>query len=319
VPVRNGERYLRQALDSILTQSFSDLEVVISDNASTDSTAAICEEYATRDRRVRYERRPADIGPAENFNVVFRQSRGEYFKWAAADDICGPDFLRRAVEVLDTDVETVVCYARTAIIDDAGQVVRAEDYEVPLEAEAPAERLRALVRVDHRRHGAHELYGVMRSEALRRTDLHSPHVRSDSIALVQLCLQGKLVTLPDVLFFNRDHSGRSTSGKERPIRPGSRLSRWIGGGPKPPTDWFNPAKRGRIVFPEWDVVAQYTSAVHTADLPEADRLACYRVMAASCVALAPKLARDLLIAAEQATRLASRGRAPWRGGLEELA
>jgi hypothetical protein len=159
----------------------------------------------------------------------------------------------------------------------------------------------------------------MRSDALRRTNLHSPHVRSDSIALVQLCLQGKLVMLPDVLFFNRDHSGRSTRGKERPTRPGSKLSRWIGGGPKPPTEWFNPAKRGRIVFPEWDVVAQYIRAVHTADLPRPDSTACYRVMAASCLLLAPKLIRDLLIAAEQAMRLAARGRAPWRGGLEDLA
>lgn len=318
LPVRNGERFLRAALDSVLGQTFDDLELVISDNASTDGTAAICEEYVALDPRVRYHRSPRDIGPAENFNTVFRESGGELFKWTAADDVSDPDYIRSAVAQLDADDRAVACYGRTAIVDDRGAVIRMDDYELELDAAAPADRLRALVRADHRRHGAHELYGVIRSDALRRTRLHSPHVRSDSIALVELCLQGKLVRLPDVLFFNRDHAGRSTSGKDRPVRPGSAISRWIGGGPKPPTEWFNPAKRGRIVFPEWDVLNQYARAVGLAELSLEDRIACYRVLAASAALLSPKLARDLLIATEQALRLTGHGRRPWRGGLHDV-
>ena len=91
-PVYNGERYLAAALDSLLGQTFRDLEVVICDNASTDRTAELCAAYAARDARVRYHRNPTNLGAAPNFNRTFELSRGEYFKWAAHDDVCAPTF-----------------------------------------------------------------------------------------------------------------------------------------------------------------------------------------------------------------------------------
>ena len=74
VPVYNGERFIRQTLDSLVDQSFKDLEIVISDNASTDGTAAICEEYARRDDRIRYVRNERNVGLAKNFNRVVERS-----------------------------------------------------------------------------------------------------------------------------------------------------------------------------------------------------------------------------------------------------
>ena len=96
LPVYNGERYLRQAIDSMLAQTFRDFELIISDNASTDRTREICLEYQKRDPRVRYFRNESNIGPAANFNLVFQRAHAEYFKWVAADDVCEPDFLRTA-------------------------------------------------------------------------------------------------------------------------------------------------------------------------------------------------------------------------------
>ena len=120
VPVYNGETYLPQALDSLLAQTYPDVEIVISDNASTDATENICRDYANRDDRIRYYREDVNRGLSWNFNRVFELSRGEYFKWAAADDICVPEFVERCVDVLDEDKSIVCCHARTTKIDPSG-------------------------------------------------------------------------------------------------------------------------------------------------------------------------------------------------------
>ena len=86
LPIWNGEKYLAEALDSILAQSFEEFEVLIADNASTDATAEIAADYCGRDRRITYHRQTSNLGAAANFNYVFHHTSGEYFRWAAYDD-----------------------------------------------------------------------------------------------------------------------------------------------------------------------------------------------------------------------------------------
>jgi glycosyltransferase involved in cell wall biosynthesis len=93
MPVYNGEDTLRPVLDSLLAQSFSDFELVISDNASMDDTANICQEYAAKDSRIRYVRQEKNLGGIGNFKFVFDEAQCEYFMWAASDDIRSPDFI----------------------------------------------------------------------------------------------------------------------------------------------------------------------------------------------------------------------------------
>ena len=100
MPVYNGEKYMRKALDSVLTQDFCDLELIISDNASTDSTPSICAEYARKDPRVRIVRQAGTSILPLNFQHAYRQACGEYFMWLACDDWWRPGFLRRAVAIL---------------------------------------------------------------------------------------------------------------------------------------------------------------------------------------------------------------------------
>src|SRR3954469_11982595 len=71
MPVRNGAKYIREAIDSILAQTFTDLELIVCDNASTDSTEQIVRNYAARDPRVRYHKNERDVGPAGNHNIAF--------------------------------------------------------------------------------------------------------------------------------------------------------------------------------------------------------------------------------------------------------
>jgi len=93
MPVFNGDQFIRSALDSLLKQTFTDLELIISDNASTDGTERICREYAALDQRIRYVRQSANIGATANFKYVLDSARGDYFMWAACDDTRSPDFI----------------------------------------------------------------------------------------------------------------------------------------------------------------------------------------------------------------------------------
>lgn len=103
LPVYNGQQYLRQALDSLLAQTFHTFEVIISDNASNDATPEICRDYAACDPRIRYVRHDVNRGAAWNFNYVFGLARGVYFKWHAHDDMLEPTFLEQCVTILDHD------------------------------------------------------------------------------------------------------------------------------------------------------------------------------------------------------------------------
>ncbi len=93
MPVFNGASFIREALDSLLAQTFTNFELIIADNASTDDTSTICLEYANLDKRIRYVRHGNNRGALENFNFVLNEARGQYFMWAAADDYWSPDWL----------------------------------------------------------------------------------------------------------------------------------------------------------------------------------------------------------------------------------
>ncbi|HYB40791.1 MAG TPA: glycosyltransferase family A protein, partial [Candidatus Methylomirabilis sp.] len=145
VPVFNGDRFLRAALDSILGQTFQDYEIIISDNASEDGTEEICRDYATRDPRVRYSRLSTNLGANPNFNRVVELSRGTYFKLANADDLCNPDLLARCVAVLDGQREVVLCYGQTTLIGEDGVVLGDYNDNLDLPFESAGQRFRAVV------------------------------------------------------------------------------------------------------------------------------------------------------------------------------
>ncbi len=101
MPVYNGARYIREALDSLLGQTFTDFELIISDNASIDNTEAICREYAAKDQRIRYIRQSQNLGASANFKFVLDEALGEYFMWAAYDDKWSSNYLLQAKKSLE--------------------------------------------------------------------------------------------------------------------------------------------------------------------------------------------------------------------------
>ena len=109
MPIYNAEKFLRSRLDSLLSQTFTDFELIISDDASVDSTSEICREYISKDKRVQYIRQEKNIGGINNFHFVLHKAKGEYFFWAAQDDVILPGFIEKNLEVLKN--EKIVCSA----------------------------------------------------------------------------------------------------------------------------------------------------------------------------------------------------------------
>src|SRR5262245_52908080 len=167
LPVYNGERHLRRALDNVLAQDFEDFQLVISDNASTDGTQDICLEYARRDSRIRYSRNATNVGIAPNFQRAFRLSDGEYFKWLVHDDVCSPGFLRECVDLLDEAPDTVVLvYPRALQIDGDGKTLGPYEDHLDAREAKPSQRLERVLQHSGLCYAA---LGLHRSSALAKT------------------------------------------------------------------------------------------------------------------------------------------------------
>lgn len=268
IPVYNGENYLAEAIDSILSQTLGDLEVIISDNASTDRTAEICEMYASRDPRVRYVRQSANLGAAPNYNAVFHESRGRYFKWAAHDDVCDPVFLERCVASLESDVSCVVAYPRKYLIDEEGNRLSAGGTALGLESPSVDVRVEETLFRTGIDGAPVPVFGVMRRSALITTRLHGSYTGSDRTLIAEMALIGRFSEVDEFLFLERDHPDRSI---RIPKKPGNRSF--------VREAWFDTSRAGKIVFPNWRRLGELASAITRAPIPWSLKMRCYGVLA----------------------------------------
>lgn len=263
LPVYNGERYLRQALDALLGQTFPDFELIIADNASTDATAEICRHYAARDRRIRYIRHPSNIGADPNHHFVVQQARGRYFKWAGDDDLYEPDFLRLCVEALETHPEAVLAHARDGIIDENGELVHVPEYRVDTANPRASGRLRSLLYVS----GGNDDYGLMYTDLIRRVPAYGTGgYGSDRVFIAAMALQGPFHHVPEILYFRRDHPHRISRAGKR--------DRALVNDPRRGSRRWNPMPRMHLEY-----VMGYCYAIWQAPLPWAERLRCWREVA----------------------------------------
>ncbi|HEV7223978.1 MAG TPA: glycosyltransferase family 2 protein [Pirellulales bacterium] len=231
LPVYNGENYLALAIDSLLGQSYQDFELIVSDNASTDRTEAICRAYAARDARIRYCRETENRGAAWNFNRLVGLAQGEYFKWAAHDDLCAPEWLARCVDVLDRDSSVVLCFTKHAPIDAEGRPFKATRRDAgerapkrEFDASQPHRRYRdVLVHCDW----CYEMFGLARTRLMRRTGLQRAYFGGDKMLLAELSLLGRFEEVPEILFYPRQHAGQSSAiptvvEQQRYVNPAAR-------------------------------------------------------------------------------------------------
>lgn len=212
MPVYNGEQFIQIAIESILDQTFADFELLISDNASTDRTEAICRDLATRDERIIYSRNDKNLGAAANYNRLVDLASADYFRWSNADDVIAPTLHERCFEVLEANPDAVLSYGKTKIIDGDG--VEGEDYDdnLDLQQERPSDRFlrfREVVGLTN------AIYGLMRTAALRRSARmgNGSYPAADNHLMAELVLYGKFIEIPERLFYRRMHAATSTANR----------------------------------------------------------------------------------------------------------
>lgn len=208
MPVFNGERYISAAIESILAQDYPEIELVISDNSSTDATQAICADFARQDKRVRYSRNVRNLGAAPNYNRGFELATGEYLKWCAHDDVISPGYVSACVASLEADPDATLAFGRTICIDPDGNPTAGEDVNEtpPILDGNPARRLwLALSECGT----CFPIFGVFRMDFLRRSTLHRSYYGSDRALVAEAALLGKVLLAEDAVMFNREHPSRS--------------------------------------------------------------------------------------------------------------
>jgi glycosyltransferase involved in cell wall biosynthesis len=199
LPVYNGERFLRETLEALLTQEFNDYELLIYDNASTDGTEAIAREFAERYPRISYQRNAENLGAARNFELLVERARGTYFIWASAHDRWDPRLLRECVAALESQPEAVLCYSQSYSINEAGQVTG----PMPEQPGTVALSLQARYRRTIWRLHSYVIYGLHRLSALRQTLPIHKVMGTDDVMLAELALLGPFACVAERLFYFR--------------------------------------------------------------------------------------------------------------------
>ena len=274
MPVYNGASVLKPTLDSLLSQTYGDFELIISDNGSTDQTETICRDYAARDQRISYVRQPINRGSVWNFNEVFRLARSEYFRWCACDDLCGPTLLARCVELLDTRPDVVWCHCRSMHIDRYGRPLHgALTREISYIGDGdgrPGTATRAAERASDRfravllgRDGCIDSFALMRSRVVRQTALLLPYFGAEKVFIAELALRGRYAEVPQTLFFVRIHpqaAGAVTTARQQ-------------------RQLVNPLSAKRLQFVRLKLLGGYVAAVRRSPLAPAERMQCYGAIA----------------------------------------
>lgn len=275
MPVYNGERYLREAVDSVLAQDFGDFELILCDNASTDATPEICRDYVARDPRVRYEPSDRNRGAAWNYNRAVDLARGTYFRWMPADDRLAPTCLRRCMEVFEASGPGVaLVYPKTSLIDADGQPDGDYEDRAADDSPQPHRRLRTLLR---NLELCNAVLGLTPRETLLSTRRIGPWSASDQTLLHEFALRGRIVEVPERLFFRRrDERLPSPSNMSAAQR----------------AEWFTAQASKRPQLFRTRLIGETFRAVSLSPLPWAQRMRCHATVLRNAVRYRWRLLRE---------------------------
>lgn len=296
--VFNGERFIEEALHSILNQTFTDFELIISDNASIDRTGEIAQSYAKRDDRIRYYGNEKNMGAGWNARRVYELATGTYFRWATVDDLLEPDLLRRCVEVLESDPGCVLAHTRTREVDENKTFIK--NYATPMRTDYddPVARFREMLHTGGDK--CFQIYGVMRMSALRQFPPQGTYVNADGVLLTRMSLLGRFYEVPEDLFLSRRHSRQSMATLPIRVRQPRqfRLTNWYCSS-LPGPEWWDPAKTRALTFPEFRLLLEHSLSILRAPLSIHQKFRCYSTLLVWIRWHLKFMLRDLVIAADQ--------------------
>jgi glycosyltransferase involved in cell wall biosynthesis len=219
LPVYNAGHLIRTALDSLLAQTYPNIELIISDNASTDETREICREYAARDVRIRLYRNQQNIGAAANFMRVFELSTGKYFMWAAHDDSWDASFVAVSVEKLEGHPEAVLCYTDQHLVDVAAN--QESDTRYNLAVDDPVFSRRASTLLTARPTPYAIIYGLYVRERIAPALPFPQTAATDLFFLLKVAKYGTFVHIPQVLY-SRKFQAKEFHARSKSVIPSYR-------------------------------------------------------------------------------------------------
>ena len=216
IPVFNGEKYVRKAIDSVLAQTFSDFNCIISDNGSTDQTEIICKEYEKKDKRITYVRHKKNEGPDFNFRFVLSKAKSKYFVWLAYDDYWESTFLEKNTAVLEKNhnfvgsIGIVKYYGikdfhikKKIVFKIKNKMKRGcndqhEKYEHVLPVSGIYEKkVSTYLRFDQ----ASFVYGLFRTEKLQNRMVSADQVGWDLLLILNILKDGDLHVIDEILLY----------------------------------------------------------------------------------------------------------------------
>ncbi|MBL1215741.1 MAG: glycosyltransferase family 2 protein [Ignavibacteriae bacterium] len=261
MPVYNGENFLKEAVDSILTQSFENFELIISDNGSSDKTEIICREYAQRDTRINYIRHDNNKGAAWNFNYVFEIANGKFFKWGTHDDVLLKDYLKKCVETFKNREDYGLVYPKRIVIDERGnELIRYSDM-LHLDEESVNDRYKHYLKTfRYTTRWAIPILGLFRRDILKQTRLLGKFPAADTIILSEVALRSKFFEIDEYLFLHRKHPGTSNKANPTPAKIAA---------------FYDPKLKWRVQLPRWKWLFENKVSISLAPLNTKEKLFCY--------------------------------------------
>jgi glycosyltransferase involved in cell wall biosynthesis len=212
IPVRNGARTLRQALDSCLRQTCRDIEVVVSDNASTDETSRIIEDYRRRDPRVRLLRQDLPVSMWENHRATFEAARGKYFMWGADDDILGDDWVGTLLGHLERNPDVGLAYGSLRLFNEHDDV-EGTSFEWPVTMDS--RDLPTWRRILMDKQSGYPAQGLFRRDLLQGYEWWEHTISPDWPFLVFMLVRTNIVQFGGPILYRTTNTGGS--GWERSV------------------------------------------------------------------------------------------------------
>ena len=199
VPVRNGERYLAEALDLLVNQTYRNIEIIVSNNNSNDASFEIAQRFARLDNRIRMHQQSRTLTAFENFRFVFEKCRGEFFMWAACDDRRSLDFVERMLAELQRRPDASLAFGEVAEYSDGSNWRDASVIPYMFETEVGASTSARLIR--YLRLNCLQIYGLIRSSALASYEWMDIDNGPDIPLLVHLAITGEFVRASGGCFY----------------------------------------------------------------------------------------------------------------------
>jgi glycosyltransferase involved in cell wall biosynthesis len=199
IPVYNGEDFIRQAIESVLNQDFLNIELIISDNCSTDNTQSICEEYAIKYPQVRYIRQSVNQGMIANFNACLELAQGDFFCWLSHDDFLEPSYISKCIDMLDRHPQAIACCSEINFVNYDGS--NRDGWSAAYKNfDALNKNIVERVRELTSKVGWYALYSMFRIDIIRDAGTCKCRYADDVLLMLEWLLLGEIAKVPEHLY-----------------------------------------------------------------------------------------------------------------------